>query len=328
MSVKTLFLLDREAGKTKKVSDFSGTIVRIRDGVWTAGVPSWVFGIGDRGFAAFADGYISAIELAQLFVASFFFVSWLFLKPDELTLAEASVPQSYQFNPVFQQLNPLLNAVRDRMMGLRDQHLISQSYILPMPYLCQVYHLLNLKHLESVHGFSLGNLKVVQVSEFQPTEIGGILKFQTLLDSPTNVLRIWRQPIVEVDLILHSPHTVELSIPVYGDRRIIVLFNAFPVSQTEHQFLIDIYSNLGWYKPLLQLVLHCSACLTLLEDLPYLQKLAERNLHRLFQRGKSSHDTMQLFNRFVDLYGRQSEAEPAAIAPHLLALPTGVDESV
>ena len=286
-----------------------------------------MFGIGDRGFAAFADGYISAVELAQLFVATFFFVSWLFLKPDDAVLGEAGVPQSYQFNPVFQHPTQLLNAVRDRMMGLRDQHLISQSYILPVPYLCQVYHLLNLKHLESIHGFSLGNLKVIQVSEFQPTEIGGTLRFQTQLDSPTNALRIWRQPIVEVDLTLHSPYSVELSIPVYGDKRITVLFNTFPVSGTEHQFLIDIYSNLGWYKPLLQLVLHFSACLTLFEDLPYLNQLAGRNLQRLVRLGNiSNHETMQLFDRFVDLYGKQIEQVQAMVAPANPALLVAAEE--
>ena len=275
-----------------------------------------MFGITDRGFAALADGYISAIELTQLFLASFFFISWLFLKPDEeLDQERVSVPSSYQFNPVFQHSLEVLRPVRDRMMTLRDQHLISQSYILPVPYLCQVYHLLNLKHLESVHGLSLGNLRVVQVGEFRPTEIGGTLKFQTMLDSPMNVLRIWRQPIVEVDLTLHNPYSVELSIPVYGDKRITVMFNAFPVSATEHEFLIDIYSNLNWYKPALQVLLHFSACLTLFEDLPYLQKLAGRNLQRLTRLSNANHETMQLFKRFVDLYGAQIETVQSAIVP-------------
>src|SRR3712207_8650421 len=35
-------------------------------------------------FAAFADGYISAIDLVHLFTASFLFLSWLCLKPEKV----------------------------------------------------------------------------------------------------------------------------------------------------------------------------------------------------------------------------------------------------
>jgi hypothetical protein len=132
---------------------------------------------------------------------------------------------------------------------------IGQEYILPFPYLCQIYHLLNLKHLETIHNFSLNNLKVVKVSHLQPPEIGGMVKFQTILDSPVNPLIIWRQPIVEVGLILHTPYTVELNIPAYNNKRIIVIFNVIPLSNTDHKLFIDIYSDLKWPKPLLQLVL-------------------------------------------------------------------------
>lgn len=181
--------------------------------------------------------------------------------------------------------------------------MISQEYILPFPYLCQIYHLLNLKHLETIHNFSLNNLKVINVSDFQPTVSGGIIRFQTILDSPVNPLRIWRSPIVEVDLTLHNPCIVELSIPVYGNKRITVIFNAIPISDTEHKLCIDIYSNLGWPRPLLQILLHFASCLTLFEDFPYLQKLAERNVDRLFSLSRASnHETMWLFKRFVDLY--------------------------
>ena len=190
------------------------------------------------------------------------------------------------------------------MLELQEQHMISQNYILPFPYLCQLYHLLNLKHLETIHHFSLNNLKVIKVSHFQPTPIGGMLKFQTILDSPVNALRIWRQPIVEVELILHTPYTVELSIPVYNNKRIIVVFNVLPLSHTEHKFFIDIYSDLEWPKPLLQILLHFASCLTLFEDLPYLGKLAERNIYRLVNLSRvSNHETMWLLGRFVELYG-------------------------
>ncbi len=181
--------------------------------------------------------------------------------------------------------------------------MISQEYILPFPYLCQIYHFLNLNHLESVHKFSLNNLKIVSISEFQTTDIGGIIKFHTVLESPVNPLRIWRQPIIEVDLILHTPYTVELSIPVYDDKRIIVIFQALPLNDKEHQFFIDIYSDLDWPKPLLQMVLHFAACLTLFEDWPYLRALSKINIERLFNINfASEHENMLLFRRFVELY--------------------------
>lgn len=269
-------------------------IGRIKNGIWVFGIPSWVFGISDRSVAALADGYLSPIEILQLLTASFFFLSWLYLKPE--TNLNGDGTEGY--------LCPTQASKGD----LKKRHMISQEYILPFPYLCQIYHLLSLKHLETVHKFSLNNLKVINVSYVQPTEIGGIIKFETILDSPINALKIWRQPIVEVDLILHNPYTVELSIPVYNNKRIIVIFNVFPLTDTEHQFFIDIYSDLEWYKPVLQILLHFAACLTLFEDLPYLQTLADKNVARLFNSNKSaSHETMWLFKRFVELYGSRGE---------------------
>ena len=107
-----------------------------------------------------------------------------------------------------------------------------------------------------------------------------------------------------------SPYTVELRIPVYNNKHIIVIFNALPLSNTEHKFFIDIYSNLEWPKPLLQILLHFASCLTLFEDLPYLRKLAERDIDSLVNlRRVSNHQTMWLFKRFVDLYG--SSVEPS-----------------
>ena len=53
----------------------------LKTGIWSVGTASWVFGISDRTLAAFMDGYLSAIDIIQLFTAAFFFVSWLFLKP-------------------------------------------------------------------------------------------------------------------------------------------------------------------------------------------------------------------------------------------------------
>lgn len=274
-------------------------IDKVKNGVWLFGIPSWLFGITDRSIAAFADGYLSSIEILHLFTTFFFFISWLYLKPEESFNSNDLAPSQYQEYLYHTQINKL---------QLKNLHMISQEYILPFPYICQIYHLLNLKHLETVHRFSLSNLKILNISHFQATSIGGIIKFQTILASPVNPLRIWRQPTVEVDLILHTPYSVELSIPVYNDKKIIVIFHPFPLNQSEHQLFIDIYSNLDWPKPLLQIILHFASCLTVFEDLPYLRTLSEKNIERLFYLSKTSnHETALLFKRFVELYGSSEE---------------------
>ncbi len=56
-------------------------LASLKNGIWLLGISFWIFGLLDRSMAAFADGYLSAGDMAQLFTASFFFVSWLFLKP-------------------------------------------------------------------------------------------------------------------------------------------------------------------------------------------------------------------------------------------------------
>ncbi|BAU06471.1 hypothetical protein NIES592_15130 [Fischerella major NIES-592] len=53
----------------------------LKNGIWLFGISSWLFGITDRSIASFADGYLSALDLTQLFTAATFFVAWLFLKP-------------------------------------------------------------------------------------------------------------------------------------------------------------------------------------------------------------------------------------------------------
>ncbi len=289
-----------ENQKNHKIKEIAFLVGRIRSGIWLFGIPSWLFGIGDRSFAAFADGYISVIEVVQLFTASLFFASWLFLRPEN-SLEEHDV--------LALQGNPCNNL--GLKSDLKQRYMISQEYILPFPYICQIYHLLNLKHLESIHHFSLNNLKVVEIGDFQLTDNGGLIKFQTMLDSPFNPLRIWRQPTVEVDLILHNPYTVELSIPVYNQKRITVMFHAVPLNENEHYFFIDIYSDLQWFKPFLQLLLHFASCLTLFEDLPYLRNLSEKNRDSLLKLGKVSNcKSMSLYRRFIELYGKNVNNYP------------------
>jgi hypothetical protein len=275
-------------------------VSNFRSNLWLIGIPSWVFGVTDRILAGFADGYLSAAELTQLFTTAFLLVSWLSLKPEEsITISDTGAIASHPSDSNSDRSELAIYPTR-----LKQRHMISQEYILPFSYVCQIYHLLNLKHLESVHGFSLNNLRILKVTEFQQTDIGGIIKFQTVLESSFNALRIWRQPIVEVLLILHTPYTVELNIPVYNDKRIVVMFNVEPMGDREHKFFIDIYSDLNWPKPIMQLFLHFAACLTLFEDIPYLRKITERKLDRILNLSTvPSHETMLLFRRFVELYG-------------------------
>jgi hypothetical protein len=296
---------------TDKPSLNSLSTTKIRNNIWVVGIHSGLFGIVNRGLAVFTGGYLSVVELRHFFLASLILISWLYLKPEEqINSGSMEFIQKHKSDAILPQHNAYLYACQVRMLELKKQHMVSQEYILPFSYICQIYHLLNLKHLETIHGFSLNNLKVIGVNNVQTTSIGGKMKFQTVLDSPYNLLRIWRQPIVEVDLILHTPYMVELSIPVYGDRRITVIFNALPINENEHRFFIDIYSNLPWPKPVLQVLLHFAACLTLFEDLPYLQKLAKRNIDCLLNANHiSNHETMWLFKRFADLYGSRLIAQ-------------------
>ncbi|WP_250125699.1 hypothetical protein [Chroococcidiopsis sp. CCMEE 29] len=62
-------------------SDTTIFLDNLKNGIWFLRTSSWLFGITDRSIASLSDGYLSALDMVQLFTASFFFVSWLFLKP-------------------------------------------------------------------------------------------------------------------------------------------------------------------------------------------------------------------------------------------------------
>ena len=210
----------------------------------------------------------------------------------------------YQLHSEIPPHEAYLQKTAARMLQLKKYHAIRQEYTLPIPYLCQVYHLLNLEHLETVHHHSLKGLKVGNVSQLEETQVGETLKFETSLDSSPNILRMWRKPSVEVELTLLTPYTIELTIPVYHGRKITILFNILPLADNIHKLFIDIYSSLIFPKPILQMILHCAAYLTLFEDLPYLHQLATENIYsKVKSTPVSNRDTMQLFKRYVDLYG-------------------------
>jgi hypothetical protein len=66
---------------TQQNSEVSAFLPMLQKGIWLFGIFSWIFGLTDRTIALLSDGYLSAIDIVQLFTASFFFVSWLFLSP-------------------------------------------------------------------------------------------------------------------------------------------------------------------------------------------------------------------------------------------------------
>lgn len=85
-------------------------------------------------------------------------------------------------NSNFEQKKAHVLAAETRMLELKEDHVIRQIHTLPFSYLSQIYHLLNLKHLETIHGISLGSLKVIDVCNFQPTALGGTIQFKTVLE--------------------------------------------------------------------------------------------------------------------------------------------------
>jgi hypothetical protein len=297
---------------------------KLREGIWSFGILYWMSIIIAQCFEVLANGNLSNMNLSHLFTGFILFVGWIYLKPvpnlepESLKATDISALKYYKLDSVVPPHEAYLRETEARMLQLEKHHLISQEYVLQVPYLCQIYHLLNLKHLESIHSFSLNGLKIIDVGQLEASTNGGAVKFQTVLDSPLNLLRIWRQPVVEVELILHTPYTIELSIPSYGNTNITVMFNVLPLSHNNHKLFIDIYSNVVFPKMLVQTLLHIASSLTLLEDLPYLKKLTEGKICRLGNVAKGLHPkTMQLFERFTDLYGSSLEQPPSAGAVEL-----------
>jgi hypothetical protein len=70
-------VMDNEQ-QSSESKEFVGNL---KNGIWLFGLSSWAFGITDRSIASFADGYLSALDLTQLFTAAVFFLAWVFLKP-------------------------------------------------------------------------------------------------------------------------------------------------------------------------------------------------------------------------------------------------------
>lgn len=262
--------------------------------LWLLAIPAIIYGAADRGWAAFSTATVNPTDISYCLIALVLLLGWVNIglaedRLDALTLAGDEL-------------------VRANALAVESNRITQQCYRLPFPYLCQIYHLLNVGHLESIHRFSLGNLKVMKIGDFNKTEAGGQIRFKTMLDSPMNVLRLWRDPSVEVELTIHSPHQIELKVPAYGQKFIHVLFSVMPLSDKEHHLSIQMFSDLQWPRELLKAVLIVAASLTLLEDLPYLHHLTKRNYDGLFSqapRPQKPSQARQLFYRYVDLYNNR-----------------------
>lgn len=87
-----------ETPSTDFLVDLSLFVAKGKNRIWSFGIPSWLFGITDRSVASFADGYLSTIELLQLFTASFLFVTWLYLKPKK-SLSSSNVNELKTYWP-------------------------------------------------------------------------------------------------------------------------------------------------------------------------------------------------------------------------------------
>ncbi|MGG6269506.1 hypothetical protein ACQ4M3_36715 [Leptolyngbya sp. AN03gr2] len=68
-----------DAQRTLKIRLF---LTSWRQGVWILGVPAWLFGLVERGIAAWSDTVITNLDLLQVLIAAFFLLGWLLLKPN------------------------------------------------------------------------------------------------------------------------------------------------------------------------------------------------------------------------------------------------------
>jgi hypothetical protein len=265
-------------------------------GMWLLGIPAFIYGAADRGIAAFSSETTEVTSLSHCMIALVALFIWFVLG-------------MAVHNPAPDRSDEPITWPAIANLDMPSPCIAEQRYRLPFSHRCQIYHLLNLKHLEEIHRFSLGNLKVADVSHFKKTESGGCMRFKTVLDSPTNVLRMWRDPSVEVDLILHTPYQIELRVPAYNQKTIHVLFSVLPLRENEHMLSVQMFSDLQWPKELLKAILIIAASLTLLEDLPYLSQLSGGKISRkrVPSEDAISSPAMQLFRRYVSLYGNHWE---------------------
>ncbi|KAM3100508.1 alpha/beta fold hydrolase [Phormidesmis sp. 146-12] len=84
-------------------SDF---LKRFRDDAWEFGLIACLFAIVDRLVNSFTDGFVSAIDLAQIFMICLLTICWAFLKPTEAEEEEAFYNRLTQFVPASLPMRP------------------------------------------------------------------------------------------------------------------------------------------------------------------------------------------------------------------------------
>ncbi len=308
-----------ENKKSNKVKEIAFIIGRVRSGIWLFGIPSWLFGIGDRSFAAFADGYISVIEVVQLFTASLFFASWLFLRPEnsldnhEFTALQGNYGTTHT-----------LKSESKQKHIVSQEHFLSQEYILPGSYWTNMFHTLNPLHLNHVHKITQNGIKVTEVTQYKETIKGGILTFTSVMDQIPGLITdiqktikyipilnllnkyidMLRRPAFTSQLILHGPYTTELYIPSEKYYTSIV-FYVHPIEENKCKLFIDFYSNLPIPKICKFILFQIITPIVVWEDKVYLLKLSQKDpeFFRKIRRKVPDNHFLRLSHRFIELYG-------------------------
>jgi hypothetical protein len=57
-------------------------LASLKQGIWILCIPAWLFGMAERSANAISDHFLSVSDVVQILTATFFLVSWLFLKPN------------------------------------------------------------------------------------------------------------------------------------------------------------------------------------------------------------------------------------------------------
>jgi hypothetical protein len=228
---------------------------------------------------------------------------FLNIKSESVRLVKIGKLNYLTIKPIDHDCTTLTNFER-RLHELEDLHICSLDKELSFNWLVQIYHLLSIDHLESYHSGSLNGLKVEGVVEFDPSKVGGSVKFNTTSSSPFGLVRLFRGVESLVTLTMHSALTVELNIQVSANQSFTVMFNVLPLSENRHKFMIDIY-GLASCKILIGQILRAASLYTISEDMAYYQALGKRNLSGIVASTNVDKppSKMDLIHRFFEIYG-------------------------
>lgn len=310
---------NKKSNKTEEIALF---VSKFRNGIWLFGIPSWLFGISDRSYAALTDGYLSAVEITQLFTACLLFISWLFLRPEYLldnndVIALQGSCGNHQN----------LKSKSKQKHIISEEHFLSKEYILPGSYWTNMFHTLNPLHLNHVHKITQNGIKVTEVTQYQETDKGGILTFTSVMDQIPGLITdiqktikyipilnllnkyidMLRRPAFTSQLILHGPYTTELYIPSEKYYTSIV-FYVHPIEENKCKLFIDFYSNLPIPKICKYILFQIITPIVVWEDKVYLLKLSQKDpeFFRTIRRKVKDNHFLRLSQRFIELYGSQN----------------------